>query len=233
MTMRKKVFFMCLSLGCAGLLASCSAENDAEGTEQASNQKGKVTFDLASSVEFTTGTRAVDESSYQNFDNYTVNILDNKGASKFSGTFATLQSRLPLELDLGSYSVTASYGTEYDASRDGFKVEGSNTFTISRGDSMELSKCTWASMSPGVRYRPVTSISCRPLYWPIPTILLPLMATSATSHVFKNTLNTFPPFNTRSASCRPMAVSICSSKVVARQKSMFCTCFPIKMNYQQ
>ena len=107
----------------------------------------------------------------------------------------------------------------------------SNTFTISRGDSMELSKCTWASMSPGVRYRPVTSISCRPLYWPIPTILLPLMATSATSHVFKNTLNTFPPFNTRSASCRPMAVSICSSKVVARQKSMFCTCFPIKMNY--
>ena len=143
MTMRKKVFFMCLSLGCAGLLASCSAENDAEGTEQASNQKGKVTFDLASSVEFTTGTRAVDESSYQNFDNYTVNILDNKGASKFSGTFATLQSRLPLELDLGSYSVTASYGTEYDASRDGFKVEGSNTFTISAANTVTTTvNCT-------------------------------------------------------------------------------------------
>lgn len=136
--MRKNVFFMCLSLGCAGLLSSCSFENnfDAEVAEQAAGQKGKVTFDLASSVEFVTGTRAVDESSYQNFDNYTVNIIDGRGNSKFSGTYATLQTRLPLELDLGSYSVTASYGTEFAASRDGFKVEGSNTFTISAANTV-------------------------------------------------------------------------------------------------
>lgn len=143
--MRKNAFFMCLSLACVGLLASCSFENqfDVEGSEQTSNQKGKVTLDLVSSVEFVTGTRAVDESSYQNFDNYTVNILDNKGGSKFSGTFATLQTRLPLELDLGSYSITASYGTEYAASRDGFKVEGSNTFTISAANTVSTTvECT-------------------------------------------------------------------------------------------
>ncbi len=143
--MRKNVIFMCLSVAWVGLFSSCSFDNqfEDEAVEQSTNRKGKVTLDLASSVDFVTSTRAVDESSYQNINNYTVNIVDSRGQNKFSGTYATLQSRLPLELDLGSYSIEAFYGTEYAASRDGFKVEGSNTFTISAANTVTTTvNCT-------------------------------------------------------------------------------------------
>ena len=142
--MRRKAFLMCLPFGLAAMLSSCSFENTLEGDEFAtSGKKGKVTLDLTSGVEFATSTRVVDESSYQNVGNYNVVITDSKGNSKFSGTYATLQSRLPLELDLGSYSISASYGTEYAASRDGFLATGSNTFTISAGNTVSTTvNCT-------------------------------------------------------------------------------------------
>ena len=136
--MKKNTIFMCLSLGLAATLTSCSFDNKFEAEELGeTGQTGKLTLNVASGVEFATGTRAVDESTYQNTDNYTVNITDNKGNSKFSGTFATLKTRLPLELDLGSYNISASYGNEYAASRDGFKVEGKNIFTIQAAKTVE------------------------------------------------------------------------------------------------
>lgn len=142
--MKKNAIFMCLPLGLAALLASCSFDNQLESEEEVTtSQKGKLTLDLTSGVEFKLGSRTVDESSYQTFDNYNVEITDKNGNSKFSGTFATLQTRLPLELDLGSYDITASYGNEYAASRDGFKVVGSNTFTISAAKTVTTTvNCT-------------------------------------------------------------------------------------------
>lgn len=126
--MRKNTFFLCLSLGLAGLLTSCSSDN-ALGDEPSEGQ-GKVTLTLEPNVTFTLPTRAVDESSYTNFDDYTVKIEDSRGNEKFNGTYATLKTRMPLTLDLGSYNVYAEYGTEYASSRDGFLVKGENSFTI-------------------------------------------------------------------------------------------------------
>ena len=143
--MRTKAFLICLPLvGIAAVLSSCSSENRIDADElQSTDQKGKVTLELKSGVEFATTTRAVDESSYQNTSNYNVEITDSRGNSKFSGTYATLQTRLPLELDLGSYSISANYGTEYAASRDGFLVTGNNTFTISADNTVTTTvNCT-------------------------------------------------------------------------------------------
>ena len=132
--MRTKTFIMCLSLGLAASLTSCSFENQLEGDDViSSSEKGKLALDLKSGVEFATMTRVVDESTYQDFDNYNVEITDSRGNSQFSGSFATLRSRLPLELDLGSYDITASYGTERAYSRDEFLVTGSDHFTIQGG----------------------------------------------------------------------------------------------------
>lgn len=128
--MRTKTFFVCLSLGMAGMLASCSSDTTEPST---GGKKGTLTLDLTSGVNFEAGTRAVNESSYQNYDNYTVNVTAQGGSSKFSGTFAELRDRMPMELDLGSYTITASYGAEHAASRDEFLVEGESTFSIEAG----------------------------------------------------------------------------------------------------
>ena len=140
-----KIFLGFLMCSAIGLTTSCLSETKDLEPRSVPEEKetGRLVLDLNADANFNFETRAVDENTYKNTDNYTVNITDNKGNSKFSGTFATLQSRLPLELDLGSYSISAEYGNEYAASRDGFKVVGSNTFTIQAAKTVECNvACT-------------------------------------------------------------------------------------------
>lgn len=134
--MRTKTIFVCLSLGMAGMLASCSSDTTEPST---GGKKGTLTLDLTSGVNFKGETRAVNESSYLNYDNYTVNVADQGGNSKFSGTYAELQDLMPWELDLGSYTITASYGAEHAASRDEFLVTGQSTFSIEAGKDITAS----------------------------------------------------------------------------------------------
>ena len=133
--MKAKTGILTLFLGFGGILASCSSEQE---VTPESTGKGKVTLDLTSSVQFA-ATRVADESSYQQFDNYNVSIEDQRGSSKFSGTFAQLQQRMPLELDRGSYTIKANDGTAHAASRDEFFVEGENTFSIEAGKTVTTS----------------------------------------------------------------------------------------------
>ncbi|MBQ7180121.1 MAG: DUF4493 domain-containing protein [Bacteroidaceae bacterium] len=140
-----KIFLGILMCSAIGLTTSCLSETKDLEPRSVPEEKetGRLVLDLNADANFAFETRAVDENTYKNTDNYTVNITDNKGVSKFSGTFATLQTRLPLELDLGSYSITASYGTEQAASRDNFLATGSNTFTISGGNTTSTTvNCT-------------------------------------------------------------------------------------------
>ena len=127
--MRRNVLMLSLALGLGTMLSACSS--DAPADDEVTGRKGKVTLSLEPCVTFVTSTRAVDENTYKNFDDYTVSIVDNKGSNKFSGTYATLKTRMPMELDLGSYSITATYGSEHAASRDAFLVKGEDSFTIS------------------------------------------------------------------------------------------------------
>lgn len=122
---------MCI-LAWAALLASCVKEET-----RMNSKTGQLDLELASGVQFKT--RSVDESAYQNFDSYQVTITTDKGKQTFSGTFATLRSRLPMELEMGSYTIEASFGTEAAASRSSFKVEGEKTFTIQPGKTISTS----------------------------------------------------------------------------------------------
>lgn len=111
------------ALAAAALLTACTKQEGSHST-----QTGKLDLDLSSGVQFKT--RAVDETSYQTLDNYQVKITDAKGNEKFAGTYATILGRLPMELELGSYTIDAWYGSEEAASRNSFYVFGENTFSI-------------------------------------------------------------------------------------------------------
>lgn len=131
--MKKNTIFMCLSLGLAGIFSSCTSFDNPYEPKDNADGKGLLTLNLASGVEFATGTRAVDETTYLSTDNYTVNITNSSNVSVFSGTFAELKTQLPKELDNGSYNISASYGAELPASRDNFLAKGEDVFTI-QGD---------------------------------------------------------------------------------------------------
>lgn len=138
--MKKNIFLMFLSLGVTGLLTACVSDIDydaQQATQQEAGQKGNFMLKVAPGIDFTAATRAVDENAYKNTDNYNVTITDSKNDVKFSGTYATLKTRLPMEMELGSYNITATYGTESAASRDAFMMKGQSTFTIQAGKTVE------------------------------------------------------------------------------------------------
>lgn len=115
-----------LSVASVFMALSCSKQQG----EPEATACGKMMLDLSPSVEFVTGTRSVDESTYSDVNSYQVVIEDINGASKFNDTYAVLLSKCPLELNIGSYTIRAWKGNESAASRTDFKVAGENTFTI-------------------------------------------------------------------------------------------------------
>lgn len=110
-----------LSLGM--LLASCSQNLDVEG-QQASGQ-GKLNVTLKPvGTELFVGTRAVQEQSYANTDEYTVVVVDKDGNDLITCKGSELFAQMPLTMPIGSFKVKAFYGTESAASRDFFYVYG-------------------------------------------------------------------------------------------------------------
>lgn len=112
-------------LGCGVLALMLAACGSSEETEITSGT-GSVRLSLNADAAFT---RAVDESAYQNTGNYTVQILDMNGSPAVE---EFLYSEMPeqITLDNGSYTLKAFYGEEKAASRDAFRVEGSQSFQV-------------------------------------------------------------------------------------------------------
>ena len=158
-----KIYLGILMCSAIGLTTSCLSETKDLEPRSVPEEKetGRLVLDLNADANFNFETRAVDEGTYRNTDNYTVNITDDKGNSKFSGTFATLKTRLPLELNIGSYNISAEYGTEYPASRDGFKVVGTNTFTIQAAKTVESTvACAPTAGKVLVEFDPLMATYC-------------------------------------------------------------------------
>ena len=125
----KKHFYLFKAGLCAlavGLLAGCSEEVDGP---QTADGRGAVKLSISADAGFETTTKAVNEESYKNTDNYTVQILTNTGSVVETYTGATLPKEL-IELTNGSYSVKAFYGTDVPASTETMYVEGSKNFDI-------------------------------------------------------------------------------------------------------
>ncbi len=103
------------------MLASCSQNTDFVG--QTEEGEGQLFLTLGADAGFA-NTRAVEESSYKNVDDYTVVVIDNYGVEMMNCKGSEMASRMPLILNVGDYTVKAFYGVEAPASRDNFYVYG-------------------------------------------------------------------------------------------------------------
>lgn len=115
-------------------LISCSQEAGLEPNPD--NRQGLLTLTLNTNTGFHENadgarkTRAVNESAYENINEYTVKVTDKDGVQKLVCKGSELSQKMPIAMSIGSYSVEAFYGTESDASRDGFYVYGKTEGTI-------------------------------------------------------------------------------------------------------
>lgn len=129
MQMKKEMKKICLALSVLGLLTSCFTDEHEFGLPSKDGEsKGTLVLNLNANAEFSSTTRAVNESSYTNVANYTVEITDQDGKTyTCTGADAsTWQKKLPI----GICSVKAYYGEEAAASRDNFYMLGESSVTI-------------------------------------------------------------------------------------------------------
>lgn len=121
-----------LTLG--GLLTSCVMEEDVI----AKAGKADVRIELSTSADFEPTTKAVNESDYQNLNNYTVEIWQNETIKK---SFPYTEKPASIELNNGTYTLKAYYGTKADYSRTGFYVEGATVFNIEGASKSVSCQC--------------------------------------------------------------------------------------------
>lgn len=138
--MKKVIGLFLVTLCMVGTTTSCLSEEHEFGKPaQKEEAKGKVLLDLTANAEFEAQTRALNEASYANTSNYNVKIINTANDNVVLECKASeLGSNLPKTLDIGSYKVEASYGKEYDASRNDFLMFGSATVTIKAKDEKSV-----------------------------------------------------------------------------------------------
>lgn len=114
-----------LLMGCLASIClttqSCSSADEPAYT----GSTGNITLSVTAQTAFT---KAVDESAYNNVNSYTVQILNDNGTPVQEFLYAEKPEKI--SLSNGTYTLKAFYGTESDASRDGFYVEGSSNFQV-------------------------------------------------------------------------------------------------------
>lgn len=114
------------------MLGACTQitdfENPTEKEQELGQGQGMLSLSLYGGADFTT--RALQESSYKNTDNYTVIVTDKDGVEKMNCKGSEVASQMPLTMSIGSYEIKAFYGTEHSASRDAFYVYGEQKGSI-------------------------------------------------------------------------------------------------------
>lgn len=125
-------------LGTGLLLVSCTS-TDEELNQPSETGQGQLTLKLFSGTTFAAdATRAVNETSYENVENYTVIVTDKDGVEKLNCKGYEVAGKMPLTLHIGSYTVKAFYGTESAASRDDFYVLGVEEGSIKANQAEEV-----------------------------------------------------------------------------------------------
>ncbi len=120
--MKKTTWMLGAVVAMGFAFASCS-QDPAEGAGMDGKQ-GTLMLTLKTKANFVQVGRSLNESDYSNMDNYTVVVTDKNGVEHLNCKGNELAYKMPLTMDLGSYTVRAYYGTEHNASRDQFYVEG-------------------------------------------------------------------------------------------------------------
>jgi hypothetical protein len=129
--MKQKQFFICMGLSVMSLFTSCLSEHDLDLSPTGnSKEQGSLVFDLKADANFEQ-TRALNEADYRNTQNYDVKVVNTVNENVILECKASqLSANLPKKVDIGSYRIEASYGTERDASQSEFYMFGSEVVTV-------------------------------------------------------------------------------------------------------
>lgn len=130
--MKQKQLIFCMGLGAMSLFASCTnGEHDFDlEPVNGAKEQGSLVLDLSAVANFEQ-TRALNEADYSNTQNYNVKIINTSNENVILECKASeLSANLPKTVDIGSYRVEASYGTERDASRSEFYMYGEEVTTV-------------------------------------------------------------------------------------------------------
>lgn len=133
----KHLYFLqtfCYMLLCAVGFTACSSDTDDVIGE---NGIGYVSLALNADTGFKTTTKAVDESEYENVENYTVEIWKD-GKLIPGNSWPYLEVPEFIELTNGGYELKAYYGEDKPASTTGMYVEGKKIFNVN-GDQSTVS----------------------------------------------------------------------------------------------
>ena len=109
---------------------SCMMEEDLV----AKAGKASIQIDLSTAADFSTETKAVNESDYLNLNNYKIEIWQNETLKK---DFTYSDRPASIELPNGTYTLKAYYGTDAAYSRTGFRMEGGTIFNM-EGQNMTV-----------------------------------------------------------------------------------------------
>ena len=119
-----KAFF---SLAILLFLGSCSSEKEQESI----SGQGSVMIDLSTNLSYKS--RSIDESAYQNVQNYKVSLYKGEEAVYTDKLYGDLE--VDQKVDFGvPYTLVAYYGEDVPAGYDKLYVKGSQTFTVAQGD---------------------------------------------------------------------------------------------------
>lgn len=128
--MKQKQLIFCMGLSAIALFASCNEREIDLNPNGGSSEQGTLILNLNASTDFDQ-TRALDESTYRNTQNYDVRVVNASNENVILECKASqLSANLPKKVDIGSYRVEASYGTEKDASRNEFFMYGEAVTTV-------------------------------------------------------------------------------------------------------
>lgn len=123
--MKKNQLIFCMGLSAIALLASCNEREFDLKPSEGSKEQGTLVLNLNASTDFDQSTRALNEADYRNTQNYDVRVINAANENVILECKASqLSANLPKNVEIGSYRIEASYGTEKDASRNEFFMFG-------------------------------------------------------------------------------------------------------------
>ena len=129
--MKIKQLLFTLGIATPVALASCSSEKDFDLTPVTDKAKGSLILNLNAEAGFESQTRALNEDNYKNTANYNVKIINTANDNILVDCKASeLSTYLPKTVEIGTYTVLATYGNEHAASRNEFFMTGSSTVRV-------------------------------------------------------------------------------------------------------
>ncbi len=118
-------------MGCIASLMITSCASNEDPAEN--NGSGSIQLGVTASAVFT---KAINENDYGDINRYSVQILNDKSSVVEEFIYSEKPERI--SLNNGNYTLKAFYGTESNASRDGFYVKGETSFTVNGEELQEV-----------------------------------------------------------------------------------------------